>query len=59
MLPELGFFLRVRSECRIDVLIMSYVLLIDLAVLNSRMPACVIVCGCVLPGLALLLMVDS
>ena len=56
---EIGPFLTVDSECRIDALIKYYVLLVDFAVFNKLMLACVIVCGCIMPGLGLLLMVDS
>ena len=59
MLAQPGPFLMVDSECRLTALIMYYVLLIGLAILKDRMSACVIICGCVLPGLGLLLMVDS
>ena len=59
MQPELGLFLTVDSECRIDALIKYYVLLIDLAVFNNLVLVCVIVCGCIMPRHGLLLMVDS
>ena len=59
MRPELGLFLTVDADCRIDALIKYYVLLIDLAVFNNLALACVIVCGCIMPGHGLLLMVDS
>ena len=47
----------IDSECRIVALIMYYVLVIDLAVLNDRTSAYVIICGCILPGIGLLLKV--
>ena len=56
---ELGLFLTVDSVCRIDALMKYYFLLIDFAVFINLMLACVIVCGCIMPGFGLLLMVDS
>ena len=52
-------FLMVDSECYLVALIVFCVPLIGLAVLYSWMPAVVIICACILPGLGLLLMVDS
>ena len=59
MRPVLGLFIMVDSECRIDTLLKYYVLFIDLAAFNYLMSACVIVCGCAMPGLGLCLMGDS
>ena len=56
MLPELGLFLTVDSECRLDALIMYIILLIDLAMCGTWMSACVITCGCVLSGFGFCLM---
>ena len=59
MLAELGLFLTVDSECLLDALIAYNVLLIDLAVFEKRMSACVITCGRILSGFGLFRRVGS
>ena len=59
MLLEFGLFLMDDSEYHLVASIMCYIVLIDLAAFYNRMSACVIIRGCILPGLGLFLMVDS